>query len=87
MWLKHRGLERPAGNDAGRISRVDIMRLLGHFKVFGIYPRMMFWGETLKSFLFQAIWETLHTVVISRRFTVHINIFKILRIHAMKKPF
>lgn len=31
---------------AGRISRADIMkRLLGHFKVFGIYPRMTFLGE------------------------------------------
>ena len=45
MQFKHRALEKPAGNDVGRISRVDIMRLLGHFKVFGIYPRMMLLGE------------------------------------------
>ena len=45
VQLKHRTLGRPAGNDAGGISRVDIMRVLGHFKVFGIYPRMMFLGK------------------------------------------
>lgn len=39
--LKHRTHERPEGSDAGKISRIDNMRrLLGHCKVFGIYPRM-----------------------------------------------
>lgn len=46
MQLKHRTLERLAGSDAGKISRMDIMkRLLGHCKMFGIYPRMTFLGE------------------------------------------
>lgn len=36
----------PAGSDMGRLSRADIVkRLSGHLKVFGIYPRMTFWGE------------------------------------------
>lgn len=66
--------ERPTGSDTGRVSSVDIIkRLAGHFKVFGLYPRMMcFLGRwhggqkgTLRSFLFQYIWESLPTVVLS----------------------
>lgn len=46
MQLKHRTLERPAGSDAGKISRINsVKRLSGHCKVFGIYPRMTFLGE------------------------------------------
>lgn len=44
--LKHRTLERLAGSDVGKISRIDITkRLLSLCKVFGIYPRMTFLGE------------------------------------------